>query len=148
MDYVLLGNDLTTWMIAIGIAMSAGIFASGWLIDRFTRRSKRAYALLPAISLALAIPFYLAFVWAPTWPLALAAGGQRGGLPRTEGEAPEADHTRCGRHARGPRGRLARLWLLKGRGHSGDRAASRAAHRACRIPRRQADAPDLRLGGL
>ena len=26
---------------------------------------------LPAISLALALPFYVAFVWAPTWPLAL-----------------------------------------------------------------------------
>jgi len=52
--------------------MSGGIFVSGWLIDRFTRRSRRAYALLPAMSLALAIPFYLAFVWAPTWPLALA----------------------------------------------------------------------------
>ena len=26
---------------------------------------------LPALSLALALPFYVAFVWAPTWPLAL-----------------------------------------------------------------------------
>jgi hypothetical protein len=28
--------------------------------------------MAPAISLTLAIPFYIGFVWAPTWPLALA----------------------------------------------------------------------------
>lgn len=66
-------QDVALWYaLVVGIGMSGGIFVSGWLIDRFTRRSKQAYALLPAISLALAIPFYLAFVWAPTWPLALA----------------------------------------------------------------------------
>lgn len=66
-------GDVALWYaLVVGIGMSGGIFVSGWLIDRFTRRSKRAYALLPAMSLALAIPFYLAFVWAPTWPLALA----------------------------------------------------------------------------
>ncbi|WEK58208.1 MAG: MFS transporter [Candidatus Brevundimonas phytovorans] len=65
--------DVALWYaIVVGVGMSAGIFASGWLIDRFTRRSKRAYALLPATSLALAVPFYIAFIWAPTWPLALA----------------------------------------------------------------------------
>ena len=52
--------------------MSGGIFVSGWLLDRFTRKSKKAYALLPALSLSLALPFYVAFVWAPSWPLALA----------------------------------------------------------------------------
>jgi MFS family permease len=41
------------------------------VIDRFTHRSRQAYALVPAASLALAIPFYLAFVWAPSWPLSL-----------------------------------------------------------------------------
>jgi len=66
-------QDVALWYaLVVGVGMSGGIFVSGWLIDRFTRRSKQAYALLPAISLALAIPFYLAFVWAPTWPLALA----------------------------------------------------------------------------
>ena len=43
----------------------------GAAIDRFTRRSKQAYALVPAASLTLALPFYLAFVWAPSWRLAL-----------------------------------------------------------------------------
>jgi MFS family permease len=47
------------------------MLASGRLIDRFTRTSKQAYALVPAISLALAVPFFLAFVWAPSWHLAL-----------------------------------------------------------------------------
>ncbi|WP_332658767.1 spinster family MFS transporter [Brevundimonas sp.] len=66
-------QDVALWYaLVVGIGMSGGIFVSGWLIDRFTRRSKQAYAVLPALSLALAIPFYLAFVWAPTWPLALA----------------------------------------------------------------------------
>lgn len=66
-------QDVALWYaLVVGIGMSGGIFVSGWLIDRFTRRSKRAYALLPAMSLALAVPFYLAFVWAPTWPVALA----------------------------------------------------------------------------
>jgi MFS family permease len=56
--------------LIMGIGMSAGIFVSGRIIDRFTRRSKQAYALIPGISLALAVPFYLAFVWAPSWQLA------------------------------------------------------------------------------
>ena len=60
------------YALVVGIGMSGGIFFSGWLIDRFTKRYKQAYALLPAISLALAIPFYIGFVWAPSWPLALA----------------------------------------------------------------------------
>ena len=59
------------YALVVAIGMSAGIFVSGWVIDRFTRRSKVAYALAPAISLALAVPFYLAFVWAPHWQMAL-----------------------------------------------------------------------------
>ena len=47
------------------------MLVSGRVIDRFTRRSKQAYALVPAASLTLAVPFYLAFVWAPSWRLAL-----------------------------------------------------------------------------
>lgn len=66
-------NDVALWYaLVVAICMGGGIFASGWLIDRYTRRSKTAYALLPAISLMLAVPLYVAFVWAPSWPLALA----------------------------------------------------------------------------
>lgn len=55
------------------IGMGGGIFLSGRVIDRFTRRSKAAYAIIPAVSLAVATPFYLGFVWSPDWPVALAA---------------------------------------------------------------------------
>ena len=60
------------YALLIGIAMCAGMYASGRLIDRFARRSKSAHGYLPAAALALAIPFFVGFVWAPTWPLALA----------------------------------------------------------------------------
>jgi predicted MFS family arabinose efflux permease len=52
----------------IGVAICAGMYASGRLIDRLARRTRRAYAWLPAAALALAIPFHVAFVWAPRWP--------------------------------------------------------------------------------
>ena len=65
-------DDLSIWYALIVLfGMGGGILASGFLIDRFTRRSKTAYAMLPAISLMIALPFYLVFLWAPTWPLAL-----------------------------------------------------------------------------
>jgi MFS family permease len=59
------------YALVVGIGMGAGIFVSGRVIDRFTRHSKQAYALVPAASLVLAIPFYIAFVWAPSWQLSL-----------------------------------------------------------------------------
>lgn len=66
-----LGEVAVYYALVVGIAMSAGIFVSGRVVDRFIRRSKQAYALVPAASLALAIPFYVGFVWAPSWPLAV-----------------------------------------------------------------------------
>lgn len=66
-------SEVAVWYaLVVGVGMSAGIYISGRVIDRFARRSKTVYALAPVISLTLAIPFYLGFVWAPTWPLALA----------------------------------------------------------------------------
>jgi predicted MFS family arabinose efflux permease len=59
------------YALLIGIGISAGMYASGRLIDKFAPRGKQAYALVPAVGLALAIPFFVGFVWAPTWPLAL-----------------------------------------------------------------------------
>ncbi|MEJ2818494.1 MULTISPECIES: MFS transporter [unclassified Caulobacter] len=65
-------QEVALWYaLVVGVGMSVGIFGSGWLIDRFTRVSKRAYGLAPAIGLILAVPFFLAFVWAPSWPLAI-----------------------------------------------------------------------------
>lgn len=60
------------YALLIGIAMCLGMYVSGRLIDRFAPRSKSAHGFLPAAALALAIPFFIGFVWAPTWPLALA----------------------------------------------------------------------------
>jgi predicted MFS family arabinose efflux permease len=60
------------YALLIGIAISAGIYTSGRLIDRWVPRWKHAYGIVPAVALALAIPFFVGFVWAPGWPLALA----------------------------------------------------------------------------
>ena len=59
------------YALVVAVGLGGGILVSGPVVDRFTRRSKRAYALVPAATLTLALPFYLAFVWAPAWPLAL-----------------------------------------------------------------------------
>lgn len=66
-------RQVAVWYaLVVGLGMSGGIFLSGRVIDRLTRRFPQAYALVPAASLTLAIPFYLGFVWAPSWPLAVA----------------------------------------------------------------------------
>ncbi|WP_262690065.1 spinster family MFS transporter [Kordiimonas aestuarii] len=65
-------GDVAVWYaLVVGIGMSAGIFVSGRLTDRFGARSRSAYATIPAISLLLAVPFFLGFVWSPTWEIAL-----------------------------------------------------------------------------
>jgi MFS family permease len=66
-------EEVALWYaLCVGIGMSAGMIVCGRVIDRFTRRSRQAYALVPAASLTLAIPFYLAFVCAPSWQLSVA----------------------------------------------------------------------------
>jgi predicted MFS family arabinose efflux permease len=65
-------QEVALWYaLVVAFGMGGGIYVSGRLVDRFTRRTKAAFALLPAISLALALPLYLGFVRAPGWPLAL-----------------------------------------------------------------------------
>lgn len=66
-------DQVAIWYaLAVGLGMGAGIFASGRLIDRFAVRNKAAYATLPALSLLLALPFFLGFVTVDSWQLALA----------------------------------------------------------------------------
>jgi MFS family permease len=66
-------GDVAIWYaLVVGIGMSAGMIISGKLIDRFTRQSRSIYAIAPALSLVVALPFFVGFVWAPAWPLALA----------------------------------------------------------------------------
>jgi predicted MFS family arabinose efflux permease len=65
-------EQIAVWYaLVVGISVSAGIFVAGRLVDRLVPKSKRAYALLPAVALTIAIPFYLGFVWAPTWEMSL-----------------------------------------------------------------------------
>lgn len=59
------------YALLIAIAVCAGMYTSGRLIDKYARRSKTAYAWLPAIGLMLAIPFFVVFVATPDWRLAL-----------------------------------------------------------------------------
>jgi predicted MFS family arabinose efflux permease len=65
-------DEIALWYaLVVAIAMSGSMLVSGRLIDRFTRVTKAAYATIPAASLVLAIPFYVGFVWAPDWHVAL-----------------------------------------------------------------------------
>jgi MFS family permease len=66
-------GDVGVWYaLVLALGMGGGMIVSGRVIDRMTRTSRTGFALAPAISLAIAMPFYIAFIWAPTWPLALA----------------------------------------------------------------------------
>ena len=47
--------------------MTGSMVVTGWLVDRFTKRSKAAYAVIPATSLIFAVPFYILFVSASSW---------------------------------------------------------------------------------
>jgi predicted MFS family arabinose efflux permease len=65
-------SQVALWYaLVIGIAGGGGIFAAGRLADWLVPKTKRAYAWLPAASLTLAVPFYIGFVWAPTWQLSV-----------------------------------------------------------------------------
>jgi predicted MFS family arabinose efflux permease len=66
-------DQIAIWYaLLLGVFVTAGIFLSGRVIDRFAQRSPHVYGLLPGIALALAVPFFIGFVWAPSWPVALA----------------------------------------------------------------------------
>jgi MFS family permease len=60
------------YALLIGIFVSAGMYVSGRLIDHWSKRTKTAYAWIPALGLILAAPLFVGFVWAPSWPIALA----------------------------------------------------------------------------
>ncbi|WP_084584035.1 spinster family MFS transporter [Sphingomonas azotifigens] len=66
-----LGEVAVWYALVLAIGMGGGMVLSGWVVDRMTRRSRTGYATAPALSLAVAMPFYIAFLWAPGWPLAL-----------------------------------------------------------------------------
>ena len=65
-------SEVAIWYaLVLLVGMGGGMVVSGRVIDRMTRKSRAGYALAPAASLAVAMPFYLGFIWAPGWPLAL-----------------------------------------------------------------------------
>ena len=65
-------EQVAVWYaLLVLVGPGLGMVVSGRLIDRLAKRSKTAYAWLPAVGLALAAPLFAAFVWAPTWQLSL-----------------------------------------------------------------------------
>jgi MFS family permease len=65
-------EEVAVWYaLVVIVGMGGGMLASGRIIDVMTARSRRHFASLPAGSLAISLPFYVAFVWAPSWPVAL-----------------------------------------------------------------------------
>jgi len=65
-------EQVAVWYaLLVLIGMGGGIFLAGRLVDRLVPRDRRAYAFIPAIGLAIAIPFFIGFVWAPGWQLAM-----------------------------------------------------------------------------
>ncbi|MEE2692982.1 MAG: MFS transporter [Pseudomonadota bacterium] len=66
-------NEIAVYYaLMVGVCVSAGMYVSGRLVDWLGSRSKTAYAYVPAVGLVLAVPLFAGFVWAPSWPLALA----------------------------------------------------------------------------
>jgi MFS family permease len=66
-------GEIALWYsLELAVCMGVGTWMAGQLADWLSKRSKVWYALVPAIALAIAIPFYLGFVWAPTWEMSLA----------------------------------------------------------------------------
>lgn len=59
------------YALVVLVGMGVSMIVSGRLIDRLTQRSRVAYALVPAVSLVVALPFFVGFVWSPGWPLGL-----------------------------------------------------------------------------
>jgi MFS family permease len=65
-------EEVAVWYaLVVIVGMGGGMLVSGRIIDKMTAKSRRYFASLPAGSLAISMPFYIAFLWAPEWPLAL-----------------------------------------------------------------------------
>ncbi|WP_346775619.1 MFS transporter [Sphingomonas sp. G-3-2-10] len=69
---MLLGDVAVWYALVLLLGMGGGMVISGRVIDRMVRKSRAGYAMAPALSLMVAMPFYIGFVWAPGWPMALA----------------------------------------------------------------------------
>lgn len=66
-------DQIAIWYaLVLAIGVSAGIYLSGRIIDARAATAPHVYGTLPGCALLLAVPFFIGFVWAPTWPLAMA----------------------------------------------------------------------------
>ncbi|MDP1027742.1 MFS transporter [Sphingomonas sp. KR1UV-12] len=65
-------DQVAIWYaLVLAIGVSSGIYLSGRLIDRYAARRPQVYGTIPAYALLLAVPFFIGFVAAPGWPLAM-----------------------------------------------------------------------------
>lgn len=65
-----LGQAGLYYALVVLVGMTGSMIASGMLVDRLTKRSKAAYALIPGDTLIIAVPLYIAFVLSPSWSAA------------------------------------------------------------------------------
>lgn len=59
------------YSLVLGITGAIGTFGAGWMVDRLSRLNPRWYAFVPALAFAASIPFFIGFLLAPTWQLAV-----------------------------------------------------------------------------
>jgi MFS family permease len=65
-------DEVAIWYaLVLLVGMGGGMLVSGRVIDHFLTRGRRIYALAPALSLVAALPFYLGFLWVPSWRIGL-----------------------------------------------------------------------------
>lgn len=55
----------------LAVSMGLGTWVSGWLADKFGKKSKVWYALVPMFAMIAALPFWIGYILAPGWQLAL-----------------------------------------------------------------------------
>ncbi len=65
------GQIAVFYSMLLAVCMGLGTLLSGGLVDWLSRRSKAWYGILPAVTLALCVPFHLLYIYAPTWQMAL-----------------------------------------------------------------------------
>jgi predicted MFS family arabinose efflux permease len=66
------GEVALYYALMLATAMGLGTWLSGVMADFLAKRSKAGYALVPLIAMTAAVPFWLAYVWAPTWQMSIA----------------------------------------------------------------------------
>jgi len=66
-----LGQVGLWWGLASGTAGLVGTFGGGWLADKFGKRNPRAILVVPAVGMALAMPFHILAVTSSEWHVAL-----------------------------------------------------------------------------